>query len=85
MYIRIYISIFIYHIYIHSEPTISSDNGKTRNHFGEAYMDIPDEIVVKKIANEEEEEKEKEKEGTNLVGNRHSGCRIDETQRYFLF
>ena len=48
-------------------------------------MDIPHEIVVKKIANEEEEEKEKEKEGTNLVGNRHSGCRIDETQRYFLF
>ena len=45
-------------------------------------MDISDEIVVKKITGEEEEE---EKEVTNLVGDRESGCRIDETQRYFLF
>ena len=46
-------------------------------------MDIPDEIVVKKITGEEKEEEEKEV--TNLVGNRESGCRIDETQKCFLF
>ena len=46
------------------------------------YIDIPDEIVVKKTAEEEEKE---ESEVTNLVGNRESGCRRDETQRYFLF
>ena len=50
------------------------------------YIDIPDEIVVKKTAEEEEkEEKEEETEVTNLVGNRESGFRRDETQRYFLF
>ena len=50
------------------------------------YSQIPDEIVVKKItAEEEEEEKEEESEVTNLVGNQESGCRIDVSQRYFLF
>ena len=62
--------IYIYNIY-RSEPTISSDNGKNGNQFGEMYIDIPDEIVVKKITAEEEEvEKEEENEVTNLVGNR---------------
>ena len=78
------IYIYIYNIY-RSEPTISSDNGKNGNQFGEIYIEIPDEIVVKKItAEEEEEEKEEESEVTNLVGNQESGCRIDVTQRYFL-
>ena len=50
------------------------------------YTQIPDEIVVKKITTEEEEEeKEEESEVTNLVGNQESGCRIDVSQRYFLF
>ena len=50
------------------------------------YTGIPDEIVVKKItAEEEEEEKEEGSEVTNLVGNQESGCRIDVSQRYFLF
>ena len=49
------------------------------------YIDLPDEIVVKKITAEEEEvEKEEENEVTNLVRNRESGCRIEATQRYFL-
>ena len=50
------------------------------------YIDIPYEIFVKNItAEEEEEEKEEESEVTNLVGNQESGCRIDVSQRYFLF
>ena len=50
------------------------------------YLDIPGKIAVKKItAKEEEEEKEEESEVTCLVGNRESGYRRDETQRYFLF
>ena len=46
------------------------------------YLDIPGEIVVKKITAKEEEE---ESEVACLVGNRESGCSRDETQRYFLF
>ena len=47
------------------------------------YKDIPDEIVVKKITGEEKEEEEIEV--TSVVGNQESGCRIDETQRFFYF
>ena len=80
-------SIYSIYIYIYrSKPTISSDNGKNGNQFGEMYIDIPYEIFVKNImAEEEEEEKEEESEVTNLVANRESGFRIDVTQRYFLF
>ena len=75
----IYIYIYIYiHIY-RSEPTISSDNGKNGNQFGEMYIDIPYEIFVKNIMAEEEEEEKEEESG------RESGFRIDVTQRYFLF
>ena len=67
---QIFIYIYLQYIF-RSEPTISSDNGKNGNQFGEMCIGISDEIVIQKILGEEEEEEEKEEESevTNLVKN----------------